>query len=140
MIVTKAFIDQLPEKDSNIYKVRIPLMEDNTGTPAIFDATSCHASGFFNEYAVEDCVYVCFEDEEMVSAVILGQLDLGKIPERNNVYSLIDNLNVTGYATLPENTKIGDYMLKDLLDNIDTAHSVAVSANTGLIFKEMRQW
>lgn len=51
MILTKAFIQQLPEKDSNIYKVRIPLMEDNTDTPAIFDAVSCHTPGIYKEYS-----------------------------------------------------------------------------------------
>ena len=30
MLLTKAFITKLPDKGSNIYQVRVPLMEDNT--------------------------------------------------------------------------------------------------------------
>lgn len=141
MILTKAFIQQLPEKDSNIYKVRIPLMEDNTDTPAIFDAVSCHTPGIYKEYSEEDCVFVCFENEQMITAVILGQLDTGEIPEKNNIYGILDNINVTGYASLPESTKIGNYTLSDLVNNINSASSWATSsASSGLFYKEVRTW
>jgi len=49
-MLTKAYIIQLPKQGNNIYKVRVPFLEDNTGTPMFFDALLCNQPGQYNGY------------------------------------------------------------------------------------------
>ena len=61
MICTKAYVKELPEEGSNIFKVEVPLMEDNTGTEAIFDALLCTTPGHYKGLEVGDAVSVTFK-------------------------------------------------------------------------------
>lgn len=143
MLLTKAFISKLPDEGSNIYQVRVPLMEDNTQGEAIYDATCCASPGTFNAYQVGDCVYVDFEDEEITTAVIMGKLVTEEIEEENNVYTSINDLNVTGRTVLPEDTTIGGYTISDLVSMINTASNSANSVTNsggGFSYKTMREW
>lgn len=115
MILTKAYITEIPEKGSNIFKVNVPLMQDNVSDEAIFDALLATTPGSYNDYKVGDCVFVDFEDDKYNIAIILGKL-FTEVPEENNAYGLYNQLNVTGSAVLPENTYIGKYTPQDIFN------------------------
>ena len=114
MITTKAYITKIPEQGSNIFQVRVPLMEDNTQSEALFDALLCNSSdNNFNNYHVGDCVFVDFEDDKYNTAIILGKLYTEQ-KEESTSYNVVNNLKVTGSATLPADTKFGDkYSVND---------------------------
>lgn len=142
MLLTKAFITKLPDEGSNIYQVRVPLMEDNTQREAIYNATCCASPGTFNAYQVGDCVYVDFEDEEITTAVIMGKLVKSENEEENNVYTSINDLNVTGRTVLPEDTTIGGYTISNLVSMINTASNSANSVTNsggGFSYKTVRE-
>lgn len=113
MILTKAYIKELPNESSNFFKVEVPLMSDNTQNDAIFDALLCSDPANYNGYNVGDAVFVHFEDQRYNDCVILGKL-FTEIPEENNAYVLTNELKVTGFASLPASTKIGDYTAGDI--------------------------
>ena len=143
MLLTKAFITKLPDKGSNIYQVRVPLMEDNTQGEAIYNATCCASPGTFNAYQVGDCVYIDFEDEEITTAVIMGKLVKSENEEENNVYTSINDLNVTGRTVLPEDTTIGGYTISNLVSMINTVSNSANSVTNsggGFSYKTVREW
>lgn len=142
MLLTKAFITKLPDEGFNIYQVRVPLMEDNTQREAIYNATCCASPGTFNAYQVGDCVYVDFEDEEITTAVIMGKLVKSENEEENNVYTSINDLNVTGRTVLPEDTTIGGYTISNLVSMINTASNSANSVTNsggGFSYKTVRE-
>ena len=114
-MITKAYIVELPEQDSNIFKVSIPFMEDNTSSDAIFDALLCNSPIEFNGLKVGDCVFVGFEDDKLNTAIILGKL-YTDVPNYSSVYGLMNELNVTQKATLPLDTKIGNFTAQDLFN------------------------
>lgn len=115
MITTKAYITQVPSEGSNMFKVDIPLMQDNVSEEAIFDALLCSTSGNYNDYKVGDCVFVDFEDDKYNTAIIMGKL-YTEVPEENEAYGLFNELKVTGSAILPENTKLGQYTAQDIFN------------------------
>lgn len=115
MITTKAYIKQVPEEGSNIFKVDIPLMQDNVSEEAVFDALLCSTSGNYNDYKVGDCVFVDFEDDKYNTAIIMGKL-YTEVPEENEAYGLFNELKVTGSAILPENTRLGQYTAQDIFN------------------------
>ncbi len=114
-MILKAFIKELPEQGKNIYKVRIPFMEDNTNHEMVFSALLCNQPGEYNGYKVGDCVYVIFENDKMDVPVIMGKLYTGADEKIEN-YHVVNNLNVTGTVTLPSNVKIGGYTTNDLFE------------------------
>ena len=115
MICTKAYIKELPEEGSNIFKVEVPLMEDNTGTEAIFDALLCTTPGNYKGLKVGDAVFVEFEDDQYNTAIILGEL-FTEIPTKSTAYSVLNELRVTDAASLPPNTRFGDYTAQDIMN------------------------
>ena len=115
MITTKAYITEVPSEDSNIYRVRVPLMEDNTETEAEFEAILSHSPGIYKGINVGDCVIVTYEDDKYDTAIILGKL-FTEIPESENVFGKFDQLEVTGNVILPQDTKIGNYTTQDIFN------------------------
>lgn len=115
MLVTKAYITELPEEDSNIYHVRIPVMEDNTESEAVFEAILSHSPGIYKGIEVDDCVIVTFEDDKYDMAIILGKL-YTEIPDNEMAFGQFNQLEVTGSAVLPEDTKIGRYTPQDIFN------------------------
>ena len=83
---TKALIKEIPRNGSNIYKIRIPLFEDTTGTEIIYDALCCHAPGVFGGLNEGDCVYVSFEDAKLNIPVIIGRLFINEKDEYSKGY------------------------------------------------------
>jgi len=115
MIVTKAYVTSIPELDSNIFHVRVPLMEDNTETESEFEAILSTSSGTYRGIEVGDCVIVTFEDDKYDMAIILGKL-FTEVPESTQAYGLFNQLEVTGSVVLPEDTKIGKYTPQDIFN------------------------
>ncbi len=127
-MLTKAYIKALPENGNNVFKVRVPLYEDNTEQEAIFDALLCTDPSSYNGYSVGDAVYVQFEDEYLNTAVIMGKLYV-ETPTESSSYNLVNELKVTDYASLPPTTKLGDYTAQDLV-NLYNAASAATSGDS----------
>lgn len=111
-MIMKAFIREIPAEGDNLFKVRIPFLEDNTRQEFIIEALLCNQPGEFNNYQVGDCVFVSFENNKMDLAIILGRL-YTKVEDEVKSYHLVNELKVTSQAVLPENTKIGDYSPRD---------------------------
>lgn len=119
-MVTKAYIVELPKYGDNHFKVRVPIVEDNTGTPAIFPALLCVQPGDFGGYEVDDCVFITFEGDKHMdtdaigeTAVIIGKLYQDNFePSRNT--KKIDSIYVDNQARLPVDTKIGNYSINDI--------------------------
>ncbi len=144
MLLTKAFITELPDKGSNIFKVRVPLMEDNTEGEAIFEATCLSTPGLYNTLHVDDCVYVDFEDDEITNAVIMGKLmSEDETPTGDGNYQTTEDLKVADRAELPENTTIGGVSITEILQRIETANNNATSVingGGGLGYREVGTW
>lgn len=122
MILTKAYITEIPEDGDNHFRVRIPMYEDNTSGEAEFDALLCADPMSYKGYAVGDCVYVHFENDKQNVAVIIGKL-FTTIPEKNTSYVLANELKVTDHAFLPPNTRFGDYTADDFTNLYNMASS-----------------
>ncbi len=133
MILTKAIIKELPKDGSNIYKCRIPMMEDNTRQEAIFDALLCAPPGIYGGYKVGDVVFVDFENDRYDTAVIHGKLYTG-IDEKSSTYAILNNLKVTNKADLLGDSRLGDFSA----DNIFTMYQTTGGGN--LRYKEVREW
>lgn len=129
-MILKAFITELPYGDENIFKVRIPFLEDNTTNEMIFDALLCNQPGEYSGYNVGDCVFVSFENEKLNTPIILGKLYVSQDKELPT-YHILNELNVTGRATLPENTVIGNYTLSDILNSAQQLGNVTIVSQGG---------
>lgn len=145
MILTKAYITELPAEDSNIFKVRVPMMEDNTEGEAIFDATCVQIAGIYNTYNIGDCVYVSFEGDEITNAVILGKLmSADETPNGNGQYNTTEDLVVADRAELPENTTIGGVSVTEILQKVNAFGNLSTSienrSGQGLGYKEVGSW
>ncbi len=124
-MITKAQILQLPkgaytDKDGklvvdNKFKIYIPIFrragesKDSKLSASIMYATLLYTPGSENGYRVGDIVYISFENNQMGNPIILGKLFLNTTQDVPNTASIIgDNLNISGKATLPKDTKIGE--------------------------------
>ena len=115
MITTKAYVTKVPEDDSNIFTVRVPLMEDNTETEAEFEAILSHSPGIYKGIEVGDCVIITYEDDKYDTAIILGKL-FTEVSENDQAFGLFNQLEVTGSVILPQDTKIGNYTPQDIFN------------------------
>lgn len=111
-MLMKALIKQLPDIGSNIFKVRVPYLEDNTKTEIILNATYCITPGIYDGLSVDDCVFIDFEEDQLEKPVILGKLYINSM-EQANTKIVTNNLNVTESVTLPDSTKIGDFGIEE---------------------------
>lgn len=135
--ISKGFIEKLPEPGSNIFVVRMPIFEDNTGSKMLFNATACCPPGYYGGYSVGDVVFLTFENEEPEMAIILGKLYTvdKEQTESTNIENFskkrtstktvgdsindastlqVHSLNVTENVELPINTSLGDLTVKQL--------------------------
>ena len=114
---TKALIVRPREQGNNIYKVRIPLFEDTTGTEIVYDALCCHAPGVYGGLNVGDCVYIAFEDAKLNIPVIIGKLYVNEKDDYSKGY--FNNLDVVNSAHMPMSTTFGDGLsISNLYDTI----------------------
>ena len=63
-MITKAIVKGIPNVDSNKYRVYIPLLRNanDSEADATLEATLCFLNGIYYSLAVDDVVYVDFED------------------------------------------------------------------------------
>jgi len=122
-MILKGYIKSLPSKGSNIFRVRIPFLEDNTSREMIFDSLLCNQPGEYAGYEVGDCVFVIFENDKLNTPVILGKLF---VEENKNVktHHIVNDLEVTGNVILPDNTMVGGYTIEDIF-KLQQAASIA---------------
>lgn len=123
-MITKGIITKLPEPGTNIFEVRLPILEksginhtDQSSaqsrlTSSVLSATLCYMPGMYHGFNVGDVVFVGFEDNK-IRPIILGKLYTGFDDEDNNQICTA-NMDVKSTARLPENTAIADVTYNDL--------------------------
>lgn len=78
-----------------------------------YEANYCAIPGQYSSYAVGDKVYVGFVNDDLSYPVILGKIYQG-LEDSSRSYINCQNLTVTGDATLPKTTSIGDITYKQI--------------------------
>lgn len=124
MLTTEAIITSL-DLNTNKCSIRVPLFENaNINTPAIMEAYIAIQPGSFNNYKVNDMVWITFIGTTMDTALIMGKIYKGPSNEiANSGGSLsIDSLRITGdTAVLPGNTQFNSQLIEyNSLDKLIT--------------------
>lgn len=138
-MIFKAYIKELPQNDSNIFKVRVPFLEDNTKKEVLFDALLCNQPGEYSGYKIGDCVFVVFENDKLNTPVILGKLYTG-ITNDISSYHVVNNLNVTGTVKLPKNTALGDYSARDIFSILQQVSAEGGSGGSNFNYILYAEW
>jgi len=112
-MILKGYIKSLPKNGTNIFRVRIPFLEDNTSREMVFDALLCNQPGEYQGYEVGDCVFVIFENDKLNTPVIMGKLYI-EDSKYSKSHHIVNNLDVNGTVNLPDNTTIGGYSINDI--------------------------
>ena len=112
-MILKAYITEIPKIGDNIYKVRIPFMEDNTTNEMVFDALLCRQPGTYYGYKVGDCVFVSFENDKLDVPIIFGKLFVD-IDEDEPTFQIVNDLRVKDKIDMPDNTTLGGYSSTDI--------------------------
>jgi hypothetical protein len=116
-MITKAIVKAIPSTDNNKYTVYIPLLRNanDSEADATFNATLCFLNGVFYSLAIDDVVYVAFEDNYYEKPVIIGKLYTGS-EDKNNVPTQITakTIKVLDKAQFPSDTTISDKTLNDI--------------------------
>ncbi len=114
-MIIKGYIKQVPNDGDNIYKVRIPFLEDNTNNEMVFNALLCNQPGIYRGYKEGDCVFISFENDKLDVPIILGKLfvDINDSDDGTAIYHVVNELNVTSKINLPSDTRIGNYYAED---------------------------
>lgn len=124
-MVVKGYV--VKKLKTNKYLVRIPLLENISGssslqTASLLEATAVMNPGTLNIYKEGDCVFISFEGGNKGKPVIIGLLYKGnedKEPARAHQYN--DSLTITNKAKLPINTTIGKITYQDLITAINSS-------------------
>lgn len=121
-MITKAIVKALPSTDNNKYTVYIPLLRNanDSETDATFNATLCFLNGIFYSLAIDDVVYVAFEDNYYEKPVIIGKLYTGN-EDRNNVPTQITakTIKVLDKAQFPSDTTISDKTINNISSRLN---------------------
>ena len=107
-MLTKAIIKALPEIGSNIFKVRVPYLEDNSRTEIVLNATYCITPGIYDGLSIGDCVFIDFEEDRLEKPVILGKLYINST-EKVNTKIITGNCIITDHVDLPKDAKIDGF-------------------------------
>lgn len=104
-MITKAIVQSINATGTRC-RVRIPLFETaSSSTPIEADALVNITPGIFNNLAVNDVVFISFEENEINRPIILGKLFRGADAESNvRGGTIVDTLKVHSNATLPAAT------------------------------------
>ena len=120
-MITKAIIRGIPNINSNKYRVYIPLFRNanDSEIDATFEATLCFLNGIFYSLAVDDVVYVAFEDNYYEKPVIIGKLYTGREDKKNISTQLtVKTINVLDKAQLSANTEINSKNFSNIYQNV----------------------
>ena len=120
-MITKGIIKGIPNVNSNKYRVYIPLLRNanDEEIDATLDATLCFLNGVYYSLAVDDVVYVDFEDNYYEKPVILGKL-YTNTEDKNNVPTqlTVKTINVLDKAQFPSNTELDGKSTSNFYRNI----------------------
>lgn len=135
-MVTTGIIKSIEiDSETNIqyYSVEIPIFstpnENNKDNYTIKSYCSS-TPGFYNQYNIDDKVYVCFVNNELGMPLIIGKIN-EPIPYRNGEVdvgkatslAILDELYVARKVKLPTNTEIDGVNLKELKESILSTES-----------------
>lgn len=121
MMITKAIVRGIPDVNNNKYRVYIPLFRNanDSEIDATFEATLCFLNGVFYSLAVDDVVYVDFEDNYYEKPVIIGKLYTNKEDKKAIPTQLtVKTINVLDKAQFPSNTEIDSKSTSNFYKNI----------------------
>ena len=111
-MIFKAIIKELPEPGNNKFVVRIPPLEDNTTNEFTLPALLCNQPGEYAGYEVGDVVFIEFENNKLDVPIILGKLYIN-VENKGKGFHRISRLDVTDAISIPDNTSLGGYTVKD---------------------------
>lgn len=120
-MITKAIVRGIPDVNNNKYRVYIPLFRNanDSEIDATFEATLCFLNGVFYSLAVDDVVYVEFEDNYYEKPVIIGKLYTNKEDKKAIPTQLtVKTINVLDKAQFPSNTEIDSKSTSNFYKNI----------------------
>lgn len=120
-MITKAIVRGIPDVNNNKYRVYIPLFRNanDSEIDATFEATLCFLNGVFYSLAVDDVVYVDFEDNYYEKPVIIGKLYTNKEDKKAIPTQLtVKTINVLDKAQFPSNTEIDSKSTSNFYKNI----------------------
>ena len=121
-MITKAIVKAIPSTDNNKYTVYIPLLRNanDSEADATFSATLCFLNGVFYSLAIDDVVYVAFEDNYYEKPVIIGKLYTGS-ENRNSVPTQITakTIKVLDKAQFPSDTTISDKTINNISSRLN---------------------
>lgn len=121
MMITKAIVRGIPDVNNNKYRVYIPLFRNanDSEIDATFEATLCFLNGVFYSLAVDDVVYVDFEDNYYEKPVIIGKLYTNKEDKKAIPTQLtVKTIKVLDKAQFPSNTEIDSKSTSNFYKNI----------------------
>ena len=118
-MITRAIIEEVIDTFS--YRVRIPIFDriesasEHTSFENLLIAKASVSRGSNNQFQRGDIVFIAFENNDLGAPVIIGHLYRNALLEVSNS-SVIEStsLNVSGKASLPMSTTIGDIQYSQL--------------------------
>lgn len=125
-MITRAIIEE--KITPYEYRVRVPIFDRSknaslhTKTEDLSIAVASLPKGVYNNLEINDVVFVAFENNNIGSPVIIGQLYREALTkDSQNPLLNCRVIEVADQATLPTNTKIGaiDYSKLFYLDNVN---------------------
>ena len=127
-MITKAIIEQ--KIDEFQYRVRIPIFDRTSDSTYFTDidelaiAVASAPKGITNSLEVNDVVFVGFEDNNIATPVILGQLYNEKLLKQHNLHIQARSIDIEESVNLPIGTTLNadinlyDYIVK-LKEQVD---------------------
>lgn len=122
-MITKAIIEQ--KIDEFQYKVRIPIFDRTsdstyfTDTAELAIAVASVPKGITNSLEVNDVVFVGFEDNNIATPVILGQLYNEKLLKQHNLHIQARSIDIEESVNLPMGTTLNDINLYDYIIKLE---------------------
>lgn len=122
-MITKAIIEQ--KIDEFQYKVRIPIFDRTsdstyfTDTAELAIAVASVPKGITNTLEVNDIVFVGFEDNNIATPVILGQLYNEKLLKQHNLHIQARSIDIEESVNLPMGTTLNDINLYDYIIKLE---------------------
>lgn len=124
-MITKGLVKA---KTPDGYYVRIPYLETPSSGPCVLKAMVASEPPISEGYAPGDVVYVSFEDHDANKPVIIGLLSLPGVDSRGKAF--LQGLEVSGKATLPENTEIGGIAASSIAEAFRKADGLSSSVSS----------
>ena len=104
--------------DSNLCKVRVPLLEQAGSSAVILEATMLLPPGIHSGYKVNDIVFLSFTDNDLGRPIVLGQLYLGNT---ENIMAADQAGSIScEFLEVENELKLGGRKLTEVLSTLST--------------------